>query len=81
MTLILGLAILQQSMEFHAVVLISAVFFIVIIHLTDIYWAPSMCQALSDVMGIQQRTKREKPYSQVAYILLGSAGNIEPGMQ
>lgn len=40
-----------------------------------------MCQALSEVMGIQQRTKREKPYSQVAYILVGSAGNLEPGMQ
>lgn len=23
----------------------------------------------------------EKPYSQVAYILVGSAGNLEPGMQ
>lgn len=54
------------------------------IYLTDIYWAPSICQAL-DLLGnrdsAKKKTGKKKSSSQVAYILLGSPdGSSELGM-
>lgn len=60
-------------MEIWSEVFFSAVFFIVIIHLTYTYWVPSVCRALSYIMEIHQRTKSgNTPFSQIASTPVGS---------